>query len=416
MNNPITTTLGIVVWATMWMGLGCSSDSKGRTDPDTTADTTTDTTTENDALGGTCEGRCGAEYDPAAACQCNAACGTFQNCCEDYESVCQPVFTSCEGRCGAAYDRALPCQCNAGCGAYGNCCSDYDALCLPALTSCEGRCGTAYDRALPCQCNDACAYFGNCCADHAGVCEATCDPACAGSATCDATCSGTCGTCPGSQTCSATGVCVELGPESGSCRGPSDLAAFAAKDPWATLWACASQCGGQGAACLVDCIQPSMGLSAECAGCFDPLGVCLVLSCSEECWGAQGGCYGCGRAQCESEFRTCSGLPFSLLSHCTPQCDGKVCGEDGCGGTCGTCGEGLACKAGECVTHTEACGGISFEGCCDGDLVKYCEDGQVLVVPCIAQRTCGWDTIGDYYSCNSDGSPEPTGTHPKACP
>jgi V8-like Glu-specific endopeptidase len=35
---------------------------------------------------------------------------------------------------------------------------------------------------------------------------------------------------------------------------------------------------------------------------------------------------------------------------CTPQCTGKVCGSDGCGGVCGTCETGKACtQAGQCV-------------------------------------------------------------------
>lgn len=41
---------------------------------------------------------------------------------------------------------------------------------------------------------------------------------------------------------------------------------------------------------------------------------------------------------------------------CVPQCGGKQCGDDGCGGTCGACGDGLTCVAGAC---TAPCGGWS---------------------------------------------------------
>ncbi len=34
----------------------------------------------------------------------------------------------------------------------------------------------------------------------------------------------------------------------------------------------------------------------------------------------------------------------SFSTICTPQCEGKVCGDDGCGGTCGTCGDGKECS------------------------------------------------------------------------
>ncbi len=35
---------------------------------------------------------------------------------------------------------------------------------------------------------------------------------------------------------------------------------------------------------------------------------------------------------------------------CVPNCAGMECGDDGCGGSCGVCGEGLACQAGLCTT------------------------------------------------------------------
>ena len=39
--------------------------------------------------------------------------------------------------------------------------------------------------------------------------------------------------------------------------------------------------------------------------------------------------------------------------NCQPQCEGKVCGEDGCGGTCGSCPPGQPCKNGKCPTPCE---------------------------------------------------------------
>lgn len=35
---------------------------------------------------------------------------------------------------------------------------------------------------------------------------------------------------------------------------------------------------------------------------------------------------------------------------CTPQCDGRACGDDGCGATCGACGDEQACSSdGQCI-------------------------------------------------------------------
>ena len=34
---------------------------------------------------------------------------------------------------------------------------------------------------------------------------------------------------------------------------------------------------------------------------------------------------------------------------CTPNCAGKACGDDGCGGSCGTCSVGKTCQGGTCL-------------------------------------------------------------------
>ncbi len=36
---------------------------------------------------------------------------------------------------------------------------------------------------------------------------------------------------------------------------------------------------------------------------------------------------------------------------CTPDCDDRACGSDGCGGTCGECAVGDACEAGFCTAR-----------------------------------------------------------------
>src|SRR5262249_35802144 len=42
---------------------------------------------------------------------------------------------------------------------------------------------------------------------------------------------------------------------------------------------------------------------------------------------------------------------------CTPSCGTKVCGDDGCGGSCGTCGAGTTCQSGACMTGTSTVDG-----------------------------------------------------------
>ncbi len=53
--------------------------------------------------------------------------------------------------------------------------------------------------------------------------------------------------------------------------------------------------------------------------------------------------YGCSGGQCE----------------CVPQREGKVCGADGCGGSCGACTHNGTCSAGSCSCLLQ----------CDGDML-----------------------------------------------
>jgi V8-like Glu-specific endopeptidase len=48
--------------------------------------------------------------------------------------------------------------------------------------------------------------------------------------------------------------------------------------------------------------------------------------------------------------------PFLNDPGCTPACEGRACGSDGCGGVCGSCGDADSCSsAGACVSPTAAC-------------------------------------------------------------
>ena len=67
---------------------------------------------------------------------------------------------------------------------------------------------------------------------------------------------------------------------------------------------------------------------------------------------------------------------------CTPSCGMNVCGDDGCGGSCGSCDAGLSCEAGQCVAceaqcEGKACGDDGCGGSCGtcGD-DSQCVDGQ----------------------------------------
>ena len=62
------------------------------------------------------------------------------------------------------------------------------------------------------------------------------------------------------------------------------------------------------------------------------------------------------------------------------------------------------------------CEGVSFEGCCDGDVLQYCEDNTLLTLDCSTSPSCGWNAQSGYYDCGGDGSEEPSGASPILCP
>lgn len=65
---------------------------------------------------------------------------------------------------------------------------------------------------------------------------------------------------------------------------------------------------------------------------------------------------------------------------CRPNCTGKVCGDNGCGGTCGTCAQGQPfCCNGAC--RRECCGDVQ---CASGET---CLRGA-CVTPCAIDRNC----------------------------
>ena len=71
--------------------------------------------------------------------------------------------------------------------------------------------------------------------------------------------------------------------------------------------------------------------------------------CTPDCSGKQCGDDGCGGLcgvcpEPEPKYTCIKGTCF-----CTPQCEGWECGDDGCGGSCGECDEGLLCDCGKCV-------------------------------------------------------------------
>ena len=113
------------------------------------------------------------------------------------------------------------------------------------------------------------------------------------------------------------------------------------------------------------------------------------------------------------------------VPRCLPDCDGKECGDDGCGGDCGFCGgEGKECFEGLCYETLTSCGDgicqswedaslcledcpckMSCSGSCHDACVKWCgacETGSVcLPGGCRQLGTCFDRTYGPLHSAGS---------------
>ena len=109
--------------------------------------------------------------------------------------------------------------------------------------------------------------------------------------------------------------------------------------------------------------------------------------------------------------------PVTAGTCCAPQCEGKQCGDDGCGGDCGSCAENSYCGDDDLchcvpacfglVCGDDGCGGSCGE-CGDGQL---CDEGTCICAPdCGPEQECGDDGCGGScgtcysgYACNGYG-------------
>jgi hypothetical protein len=106
---------------------------------------------------------------------------------------------------------------------------------------------------------------------------------------------------------------------------------------------------------------------AETVGPNDP---CEFRECGDD--GEGGSCGSCDSGELCSAIGRC-------VATCTPQCTNKECGSDGCGGECGECGGFEQCVAGSCEL-TEVCD-------CEGAVCGPDNCGNLCGI-CTGQTTC----------------------------
>jgi len=371
----------------------------------------------NDGCGGSC-GSCpsGSVCNAQGHCACMPKCGG---------KVCGP--DGCGGSCGAcpAGQTCTPAtgQCQPGPGACGNgvCEPNKAETCqtCPEDCNCGGDCCEAHQ--YP-GCSDgfvmecACQYEPFCCfgmwdefcVDIAKTnCKAQCGclPMCVGKECGTDGCNGSCGTCPAGSSCNAAGICEQtckpsclnkqcgsdgcggscgLCPSGSQCKNFTCVAAFSCKELVQCYWTCADN----DQACQEDCNkQASPAAKAQ----WWALIGCIMEVCGEN---APDGCWGQAiQGECKELWYACQ--------NCTPACVGKLCGPDGCGGTCGECPGGYTCDnygtclcAPQCTGKTcgpDGCGG-SCGTCLKTQVCNY--KGVCVCVPQCTGKQCGDDGCG----------------------
>ena len=102
-------------------------------------------------------------------------------------------------------------------------------------------------------------------------------------------------------------------------------------------------------------------------------------------------------------------------NNCKPNCINKVCGDDSCGGSCGTCSSGSHCDTGKCIADGckpdcsgKVCGDDSCGGSCGTcSFGSHCDTGKCISDGCkpdCSGKVCGDDSCGGSCGTCSSGS------------
>lgn len=201
--------------------------------------------------------------------------------------------------------------------------------------------------------------------------ECVCQPDCSG-LDCgpDLICGESCGKCDDGWACVG-----------GECKCQPDCAGLeCGTDP-----VCGESCGicndgwtcqAGGCICQPDCSGLDCGPDPVCS---EPCGICNDGWACE--WGQCVEQETCGNGECDAGEDSAS-CPQDCM--CIPDCTGLDCGPDpACGISCGTCGDGQTCQAGECVGETcvPDCTGVV---CGDGG----CSDQPYACGSCGGDQPC----------------------------
>jgi hypothetical protein len=134
-------------------------------------------------------------------------------------------------------------------------------------------------------------------------------------------------------------------------------------------------------------------------------GSCRFGTCTSSCAGRVCGTDGCGGSCGSCPTNQSCAMSGQCVPTCAPDCAGKACGSDGCGGSCGSCGTNQLCDVtNQCVPGclpsctARVCGSDGCGGSCGTCTSGTCNDvtGQCVVscTPACTGRACGSDGCG----------------------
>ena len=138
-------------------------------------------------------------------------------------------------------------------------------------------------------------------------------------------------------------------------------------------------------------------------GCWGPEWKCLCNDCGSAGCSFEGSCGDgeCGAGEdCFTCYKDCACPEGKNCNLATGNCDQCGDGECGDGENCAdcpvdcACGTGAICSFGVCTKYP--CGGIKYEGCCDGNYLVYCQGGTLYGDDCGGEG-CGWED--GFYAC-----------------
>jgi hypothetical protein len=260
-----------------------------------------------------------------------------------------------------------------------------------------------------------------------------CTPACDNKECGSDGCGGSCGSCSDDEVCNQEGLCV---PNCEECAPWQDCVDGVCEDPPSM-----GNCPNGGAMLSADCQgAPTDGCcSGEdgqdlyyCGYWWDCPGIYEYCLCHVECaswsvcsYDSWGDDFSCLFPPAKSDPQ---GNLFCDWWPCEPDCAGKECGSDGCGGSCGDCPNNFDCENGVCeyqkletcngsqTPSYDSCEGLTYYGCCDSDgRLLYCSGGELYCIDCAGVSPhCGYDWDAEWYDCGTSGGSGPDWD--KACP